>query len=123
MRRTDALTAFLSGGSLLILGPALLMLVLQWWVIVLIAVAITGFAFWATLKNSKNVTPTPSKSTRFQNPGLAPEVVAAVTQTLADSYCSRCGNKFVEHAYSYCPACGEARSFKPISSLIDVDTE
>lgn len=123
MRKTDALTAFLSGVSLLILGPVFLILFLQWWMILLIALAITGFAFWATLEKSRDALPIPSQATQQQSPGLAPEVLAAIAQTLADPYCSRCGNRFADDADSFCSACGEKRSFKPLSALLDVDTE
>lgn len=122
MRRTDALTAFLSGVSLLILGPVFLILFLQWWMILLIALAITGFAVWAVLqKNKEDTYPVGPAST--SNPGLSPEVVQIIKQTLAEPYCSRCGVKFDLEAASFCSQCGEQRSFKPISTLLDVDAE
>lgn len=122
MRRTDCLTTFLSGASLLVLGPVLLILFLQWWVIVLIALGITVIAVWRVIANStENAMPSVIK---VEPQGqLAPEVLSAISETLATPFCSSCGQKFLHTSSAFCPHCGHERSYKPLSALLDIDAD
>lgn len=122
MRRTDALTTFLSGVSLLILGPFILVFFLQWWVIILIALAITGVAIWSLLLKDTE-TSSLTDGVAPEGSSLSPELIATIRQTLAEPFCSSCGEKHSSESAAYCSYCGEQRSYKPLSTLLDIDAE
>lgn len=121
--RTDFLTTFLSGASLLLIAPFLIMVFVQAWVIVIIALVVTGFAVWSVLLKLK---PDESESEVTVSPTsteLAPEIVHVIKETLACPYCSNCGEKYLTTSTSYCSFCGEERSYKPLSELLDIDAD
>jgi hypothetical protein len=121
MKRTDALTTFLSGISLLIVGPVVVILLVQWWMTLLVTLAISGFAAWAVIQHNKRDSIV-DKPIDTSNPGLAPDIVETDKRPLAFPYCSRCGARFEAEAASFCSHCGEQRSFRPISGLPNADS-
>lgn len=123
MQRTDFLTTFLSGICLLLVAPLLIVLLVQWWVVLIIALIITGFAVWKVILEYRPAQPTSIPTLNGGETPLAPEVLQAIKETLATPYCSKCGTEFENKSSSFCPQCGEARMYKPLSELMDVETD
>ena len=123
MQRTDFLTTFLSGICLLLVAPLLIFVLVQWWVILIIALIITGCAVWKVILENRPAQATSMPTQQGEGAELAPQVLQAIKETLATPYCSKCGTEFQSKSSSFCPQCGEARLYKPLSELLDVDTD
>ena len=123
MQRTDFLTTFLSGICLLLVAPLLIVVLVQWWVILIVALIITCFAVGKVILEYRHAQATSLPTQQGEGAELAPEVLQAIKETLATPYCSNCGSEFQSNSSSFCPQCGEARMYKPLSELLDVDTD
>lgn len=123
MQRTDFLTTFLSGICLLLVAPLLIFVFVQWWFILIIALIITGFAIWKVILENGPAQTKPMSMHKGEGAELPPEVLQAINETLATPFCSKCGSEFQSKSASYCPQCGEARIYKPLAVLMDIDTD
>ena len=123
MQRTDFLTTFLSGICLLLVAPLLIFVLVQWWVILIIALIITGFAVWKVILENRPAQATYLPPQQGEGAELAPEVLQTIKETLATPYCSKCGTEFENKSSSFCPQCGEARMYKPLSELLDNEAD